>query len=81
MARLYKSLGIHWSLIGQAAPPYPLAARDVEMQMDKAPIPYTGDAAMPMPGGWQSDARVRLSGDGAFPVTVIMLIPWATTNE
>ena len=81
MARLYKSLGIHCSLIGQAAPPYPLAARDVEMQMDKAPIPYTGDAAMPMPGGWQSDARVRLSGDGAFPVTVIMLIPWATTNE
>lgn len=81
MARLYKSLGVHWSLAGQTAPPYPLAARDVEMPMDAAPHPFTGDADMPMPGGWSQDARVALSGDGAFPATVIMLVPSATVNE
>lgn len=81
MARLYKSLGVFWSHAEQDEKPYPLAQRDVDMQMDNAPLPFTGDADMPMPGGWWADARVRLSGDGAFPATVIMLVPWATTDE
>lgn len=81
MARLYKSLGVHWSLPGHADPPYPLAARDVDMHMDAAPLPFTGDAEMPMPGGWTKDPRVVLSGDGAFPATIIMLAPMATVNE
>lgn len=81
MARLYKSLGVHWALSGQSALPYPLATRDVEMPMDAAPAPFTGDADMPMPGGWTSDARVILSGNNAFPATVIMLAPTARVNE
>ena len=81
MARLYKSLGVHWSLPGQSEPPYPLAARDVDMALDAAPEPFSGDADMPMPGGWTTDARVRLSGDGAFPVTIIMLLPGAAVYE
>lgn len=81
MARLYKSLGVHWELPGQPAPPYPLAARDVDMTMDAAPLPFSGDAQMPMPGGWTQDARVRLSGQGAFPATIIMLVPTASVNE
>jgi hypothetical protein len=81
MARLYKSLGVLWSVPGQSDAPYPLAARDVDMMMDEAPLPFTGDAEMPMPGGWSSDARVRLSGDGAFPATIIMLSPTAAVNE
>lgn len=80
-ARLYKSLNVNWELPGQNEPPYPLANRDVEMAMDAAPLPYTGDAQMTMAQGWSPDARVRLSGAGAFPVTVIMLVPKAAINE
>lgn len=80
-ARLYKSLGVLWALPGQNEPPYPLANRDVDMALDAAPLPYTGDAAMAMPGGWQDDARVRLLSDSAFPATVIMLVPKAAINE
>lgn len=80
-ARLYKSLGVCWELPGRTAGPFSLADRDVDMPMDAAPLPFTGDVAMIMPGGWQSDARVRLSGRGAFPVTITMLVPKAVVNE
>lgn len=80
-ARLYKSLGVCWELPGQAGEAFPLANRDVDMPMDAAPLPFTGDVAMIMPGGWQPDARVRLCGRGAFPVTVTMLIPKAAIYE
>ena len=80
-ARLYKSLGVTWSLPSQTDPPYPLASRDVDMAMDTAPLPFSGDAELSMPGGWTQDARVVLSGDGAFPATIIMLVPHATVYE
>lgn len=80
-ARLYKSLGVCWELPGQKGEAFPLAGRDVDMPMDAAPKPFTGDAAMVMPGGWQTDARVRLCGRNAFPATVTMLVPKAVVNE
>ena len=81
MARLYKGLGVCWSLPGQNVSPFPLASRDVEMPLDAAPLPFSGDAHMSMPGGWTSDARVILSGKGAFTATIIMLIPGAVVYE
>jgi hypothetical protein len=49
--------------------------------MDAPPLPYTGDIVLNMPGGWTADTRVRLSGDGAFPATVTMMIPEAAINK
>ncbi|MDL2291290.1 hypothetical protein LJC09_04220 [Desulfovibrio sp. OttesenSCG-928-F20] len=81
MVRLYKSLGLCWERRGQSDPPYPLADRDVDMPLDAAPRPFTGDAVMTMPLGWDSDTRIRLSGRGAFPATVIMMVPKIAINE
>lgn len=81
MARLYKSLGVSWARSGQADPPYPLANRDVDMALDAAPLPFTGDAVMTMPLGWDADSRVRLSGSGPFPATVILIAPKVAVNE
>lgn len=80
-ARLYKSLGVCWELPGQSDPAFAMPSRDVDMPMDAAPLPFSGDVTLTMPGGWQPDARVRLCGGGPFPVTVTMLVPKAVINE
>ena len=81
MVRLYKSLGVAWQRSDHTEAPYPLANRDVEMPMDAAPLPFTGDTIMSMPLGWSPDTRVRLSGKGAFPATIIMMAPKVAMNE
>lgn len=81
MVRLYKTLGISYAWAGNETCEFELPAREVDMPMDNAPLPYTGDAAMPMPGGWGSDARVILTGKNPFPATVVMLVAHAAVNE
>lgn len=81
MVRLYKTLGLRYALAGQSEEAYLLPMREVDMPMDVAPAPYTGDVTLPMPGGWGTDARVALSGEGPFPATVIMIAVSAAMNE
>ena len=78
--RLYKTLAVNWTRPG-GNKSWPVSFRTGEGHMDSAPEPYTGDITLPMPGGWQEDSRVRLFNDGAFPATITMMIPKATTNE
>lgn len=81
MVRLYKTLGLRYARAGQSEEAYTLPMREVDMPMDVAPAPYTGDVTLPMPGGWGTDARVALSGEGPFPATVIMIAVSAAMNE
>ena len=81
MVRLYKTLGVRYAWAGQAEDAYILPMREVDMPMDAAPAPYTGDVSLPMPGGWSTDTRAALSGEGPFPATVIMLAVTAAVNE
>lgn len=81
MARLYKTLGVSYAWAGNETYAFELPTREVDMPMDAAPRPYTGDAAIPMPNGWGTDARVVLSGKNPFPATIIMLVAQATVNE
>lgn len=59
--RLYKSLGVRWELPGQDGPPFALPNRDVDMPMDAAPLPFSGDVTVALPGSWQPDAQPGLS--------------------
>ncbi|MDL2272231.1 hypothetical protein LJC23_04275 [Desulfovibrio sp. OttesenSCG-928-I05] len=81
MARLYKTLGLSYAWAGQTEEPFELPMREVDMPMDAAPVPYTGDVTLPMPSGWGRDSRVILSGRGAFPATIVMLAVRAVVNE
>jgi hypothetical protein len=78
--RLYKTLGLKWRHVAVGRD-YEATFRESGGNMDAPPAPYTGDVTLNMPGGWNPDARVRLFGDGAFPATVLMMIPKAAINE
>ena len=79
--RLYKTLGIMWRRLGSFVDKaWEVTFRKSEGYMDNPPLPYTGDVVLDMPGGWHEDSRVRLFNDGAFPATLIMMIPQATVN-
>ena len=80
MARVYKTLGLHYAWVGQADEPYLLPMREVDMPMDAVPTPFSGDVTLPMPGGWDSDTRVVFSGQGPFPATIIMMAVSAVVN-
>lgn len=80
-ARLYKTLGVSYAWAGNEEYVFDLPSREVDMPMDAAPLPFTGDAKISMPNGWGSDSRVVLSGNGPFPATVIMLAVQAAVNE
>ena len=79
--RFYKTLGVNWQHAGAPEKFWPVSFRKSESKMDRAPAPFTGDIDLSMPGGWYEDSRVRLFNDGAFPATLIMMIPKATVNE
>jgi hypothetical protein len=78
--RLDRTLGLHWMLVASGRS-YEATFREADGAMDAPPVPYTGDITLPMPGGWHADTRVRLYGDGAFPATVLMMIPTVAINK
>jgi hypothetical protein len=79
-ARLYKTLGLKWEHVGIPGR-REASFRESAGHMDAPPLPYTGDIDLVPAGGWDADARVRLSGDGALPATVVMNIPRAAINN
>jgi hypothetical protein len=79
-ARVYKTLDLHWERT-ESGKKYEVSFREARDGMDAAPPPFTGDVSLSLPGGFGPDARVRLSGDGPFPATVIMMVPKAAINE
>lgn len=81
MTRVYKTMGLRYAWAGQREEPYILPMREVDMPMDKAPAPFTGDVSLPMPGGWDTDTRVIFTGKGPFPATIIMVTVQAAINE
>lgn len=80
MARVYKTMGLRYAWAGQAGEAYALPMREVDMPMDAAPAPFTGDLTLPMPGGWDADTRVVFTGEGPFPATIIMITVQAAMN-
>ena len=79
-ARLYKTLGLKWERPGIPGT-WEASFRESAAGMDAPPAPFTGDAVLDLPGGWQADTRVRLYGDGAFPATVTMMMVDAAINS
>ena len=81
MVRVYQTLGLSYAWAGQLEAPFEAHNRDVDMAMDEAPKPFSGDYTFTLPNGWGPETRVVLSGENAFPATVIMMAPKVAINE
>lgn len=63
--------------------------RTSSMNMDRPPLPYTGDKKIDIinkpsddySGGWQRDTRVIVSQDQPFPMSVQLIIPYADVSN
>lgn len=79
--RLRKSLNVQYGFPEPGASIYEAPNRTVEMLMDNAPTPFSGDKDLSFPNRWSSDARFVLQGDKPFSATIITCIPKVVANE
>lgn len=77
--RFYKTLG---AKIGSSAGNLDIVPfRTPSDPMGSAPPLFTGDKAVPFPGGWDRHGYIRITQEQPLPLTVLAIIPQVSTND